>query len=230
MASSNDESVSESNVMDAAQMKLAYGMDGWKRTIRELDMKFQWVRVDDKEGDGESNTTTTPRFDTSKSAYVRKLELQPGEDPRIRDGILTLVPASQAVVDSRVQSGAHKRDLVTYSDIATAQGKSFDEKVQWFQDTCARLRVDWNEGHMRMNVRRQYLFRDSIDAVMSLSRKDLRKIWRFEFVGEMGIDAGGLAREWFQLVSEQIFDPNYGFWQSSVANRICMDINPASGT
>jgi hypothetical protein len=41
-------------------MKLAYGMDGWKRTIRESDMKFQWVRVDDKEGDGDSNTTTTP--------------------------------------------------------------------------------------------------------------------------------------------------------------------------
>jgi hypothetical protein len=68
-----------------------------------------------------------------------------------------------------------KRDLVTYSDIATAQGKSFDEKVQWFQDTCARLRVDWSEGHMRMNVRRQYLFRDSMDAVMSLSREDLRR-------------------------------------------------------
>jgi hypothetical protein len=41
-------------------MKLAYGMDGWQRTIRESDMKFQWVRVDDKEGDGDSNTTTTP--------------------------------------------------------------------------------------------------------------------------------------------------------------------------
>jgi E3 ubiquitin-protein ligase NEDD4 len=49
-----------------------------------------------------------------------------------------------------------------------------------------------------------------MDAVMSLSREDLRKIWRFEFVGEMGIDAGGLAREWFQLVSEEIFDPDHG--------------------
>lgn len=81
---------------------------------------------------------------------------------------------------------------------------------------------------MRMNVRRQFLLGDSVDAVMSLSRKDLRKLWRFEFIGEMGIDAGGLAREWFQLVTEEIFDPDMGLWQSSAANQMCMEINPAS--
>lgn len=53
----------------------------------------------------------------------------------------------------------------------------------------------------------QSVLLDSIEAVMSLSPFDLRKIWRFEFLGEIGIDAGGLAREWFQLVTEAIFDP-----------------------
>jgi hypothetical protein len=208
---------------EAAQIKLSYDKDGWQRTIRVSDMKFQWVRVDDK-GDIDTNT----RFHITKSAYVRKLEFRPGDDPRIRDGILTLVPASQAVVDSKIKS-ADNRDLVTYSDIANAQVKTFEEKAQWFQDTCAQLCVEWNEGHMRMNVRRQFLLGDSIDAVMSLSRKDLRKLWRFEFIGEMGIDAGGLAREWFQLVSEEIFDPDMGLWQSSAVNQMCMEINPASG-
>jgi len=222
MASSN-ESVSGSNVMDAAQIKLSYDKDGWQRTIRVSDMKFQWVRVDD-EGDSDPNT----RFDITKSAYVRKLEFRPGDDPRFRDGILTLVPASQGVVDSMVKS-AGNRD-VTYSDIANAQGKSFDEKVQWFHDACAQLCVEWNEGHIRMNVRRQFLLTDSFDAVMSMSPKDLRKLWRFEFVGEMGIDAGGLAREWFQLVTEQMFDPDYGFWQSNTfCNQMCNQINPESG-
>jgi hypothetical protein len=89
--------------------------------------------------------------------------------------------------------------------------------------------VEWNEGHMRMNVRRGFLLGDSVDAVMSLSRKDLRKLWRFEFIGEMGIDAGGLAREWFQLVTEEMFDPDMGLWQSSSANQMCMEVNPASG-
>jgi hypothetical protein len=208
----------------AEKIKLKYDKDGWQRTIRVSDMKFQWVRVDDK-GEFDFNT----RFDVHKSAYVRKLEFRPGDDPRIRTGILSLVPATEAVVDSKIKS-ADNRDLVTYSDIAAAQIKAFEEKADWFQNTCAQLCVEWNEGHMRMNVRRQFLLGDSVDAVMSLSRKDLRKLWRFEFIGEMGIDAGGLAREWFQLVTEEIFDPDMGLWQSSAVNQMCMEINPASGT
>mmetsp|Transcript_28753 Transcript_28753/g.32878 ORF Transcript_28753/g.32878 Transcript_28753/m.32878 type:complete len:734 (+) Transcript_28753:174-2375(+) len=207
---------------EMAQIKLKYDKDGWQRTIRASDMKFQWIRVDEK-GEFESNF----RFDIVKSAYVRKLDFRPGDDPRIRTGILTLVPATDAVVDSKIKS-ADNRDLVTYSDIANAQVKGFEEKSEWFYETCAQLCVEWNEGHMRMNVRRQYLLGDSVDAVMSLSRKDLRKLWRFEFIGEMGIDAGGLAREWFQLVTEEIFDPDMGLWQSSAANQMCMEINPSS--
>jgi hypothetical protein len=64
------------------------------------------------------------------------LEFRPGDEPRIRDGILTLVPASQAVVDSKIKS-ADNRDLVTYADIANAQVKTFEEKAQWFQALCA---------------------------------------------------------------------------------------------
>ena len=209
---------------EAAQIKLKYDKDGWTRTVRVTDMKFQWVRMDDK-GDIDLNK----RFSLDKSAYVRKLEFRPGDDPRIRTGVLSLVPASEAVVDSKIKSTDGK-DLVSYADLAQAQVKNYDDKAQWFQDTCAQLCVEWNEGHMRMNVRRQYLLGDSVDAVMSLSRKDLRKLWRFEFIGEMGIDAGGLAREWFQLVTSEIFDPDMGLWQSSAANQMCMQVNPASGT
>ena len=204
-------------------IRLSYDKDGWTRTVRATDLKFQWVRMDDK-GDIDVNK----RFSMEKSAYVRKLEFRAGDDPRIRTGILSLVPATESVSDSKIKS-ADGRDLVTYSQLAEAQVKNFDDKAQWFQDTCAKLCVEWNEGHMRMNVRRAFLLGDSVDAVMSLSRKDLRKLWRFEFIGEMGIDAGGLAREWFELVCREIFDPDMGLWMSSTTNQMSMTINPASG-
>ncbi len=209
---------------EAQKVRLKYDKDGWTRTVRLTDLKFQWIRMDDN-GDVDTNQ----RFDIDRSAYVRKLEFRPGEDPRIRTGLISLVPAADAVVDSKIKS-ADGRDLVSYEDIADAQVKAFEEKADWFQRTCAQLCVEWNEGHMRMNVRRQFLLGDSVDAVMSLSRKDLRKLWRFEFIGEAGIDAGGLAREWFQLVTAEIFDPDMGLWQSSAVNQMCMQINPASGT
>lgn len=63
---------------------------------------------------------------------------------------------------------------------------------------------------------------------MSLSRADLAKIWRFEFLGETGIDAGGLAREWFQLVTEEIFNPDMGLWLPSASNQMAMRINTSS--
>lgn len=208
---------------ELTKIKLKYDKDGWTRTVRASDLMFQWVRMDDK-GDIDLNR----RFSMEKSAYVRRLEFRPGEDPRIRAGILSLVPATESVVDSKIKS-SDGRDLVTYSQLAEAQVKPFEEKADWFQATCAKLCVEWNEGHMRMNVRRQFLLGDSVDAVMSLSRKDLRKLWRFEFIGEMGIDAGGLAREWFELVCREIFDPDMGLWMSSTTNQMSMTINPASG-
>jgi len=205
------------------EMRLSYDKDGWTRTVRVSDMKFQWVRVDDK-GDVDLRTK---RFDAKLSAYVRKIDFVEGPDPRMRGGFLSLVQANEASVDSRIRA-VDGRELVSFSDIASTQVKKFDEKVHWFQTTCKKLCVEWNEGHMRMNVRRDFLLIDSMEAVMSLSRKDLRKVWRFEFIGEAGLDAGGLAREWFQLVTEEIFDPDMGLWQSSFGNQMCMQINAAS--
>ena len=207
---------------EAAKIKLSYDKDGWTRTIRVSDMTFQWVRMDDK-GDVDESTG----FNAEKSAYVRRLEFRPGPDDRVRDGVLKLVPATEAFVDSRVR-GNNGDILVTYAEIADAQVMSFEDKAMWFQEKCLGLCIDWNDGHMRMNVRREFLLEDSVDAVMSLSRRDLRKAWRFEFIGEAGIDAGGLAREWFQLVTAEIFDPDMGLWQSSEANQMMMTINPAS--
>jgi len=204
-----------------ADIRLSYDKDGWTRTIRATDMKFQWIRFDEK-GNVEEGT----RFDTERSAYVLKLDFLDDND-RMRQGRSTLVTPEKGVVNSSIKN-ANGTELVSYTDIAVAQMKSYADKIQWFQDTCAQLCVEWNEGHMRMNVRRDYLLSDSMEAVMSLTRKDLRKVWRFEFIGEAGIDAGGLAREWFELVTDEVFDPDMGLWQTSPSNQMCMQINPAS--
>ena len=205
-----------------AEIKLSYDKDGWTRTVRATDMKFQWTRFDER-----GNVDERTRFNADRSAYVLKIHYL-DENDKLRRGVCQLVTPEQGVVDSKIKSTTGG-DLVSYSDIATAQMKSYEDKIQWFQDTCAQLCEDWNRGHMRINVRREFLLGDSIEAIMSLSRKDLRKVWRFEFIGEAGIDAGGLAREWFELVTDEVFDPDMGLWQTSATNQMCLQINPASG-
>ncbi|EJK61369.1 hypothetical protein THAOC_18147 [Thalassiosira oceanica] len=189
-----------------AEIKLSYDKDGWTRTIRASDMKFQWTRFDENGG---VDTVTSQRFDDTKSAYVLKLDFHDDHD-KMRHGSVSLVTPEKGFVDSNIES-VSGQELVSYQDIANAQNKSYEDKIQWFQET------------------REYLLSDSMEAVMSLSRKDLRKVWRFEFIGEAGIDVGGLAREWFELVTDEVFDPDMGLWQTSATNQMCMQINPASG-
>jgi hypothetical protein len=65
-----------------------------------------------------------------------------------------------------------------------------------------RAQVPWEDGHIKINVRRGNLLEDSMEAIESITPADMRKIFRFEFINEPGVDAGGVAREWFHLVSE----------------------------
>jgi len=199
---------------------------GWCRTIRVKDLKFQWVRVQSKKQEQEGFLDDMEKFDFSKAAYVRKLSYLEGNDARMRTAKVDFVPANEAVVDSRLVHA--NKTLLSYADIANIQGKGLEEKVAWFQNICKQLMTNWESGHVKLVVRRHSLLQDSVDAVMSLGRDDMRKHWRVEFLGEPAIDAGGVTREWFQLVSEQLFDPDFGLWLSSVNNQMCMTINPAS--
>ena len=202
---------------------------GWKRTIRVTDLKFQWVRV---EKDGLDAGAAAPievnsAFDFLKSAYVRRMEFLEGNDARLRTGTVAWVKATEAVVDSKLLHD--NRTLLSYADIVQAQNKPLPEKKAWFENICEQLTVPWEEGHVKLCVRRGHLLTDSLDAVMGLGRDDLRKRWRLEFLGEPAIDAGGPTKEWFELVTEHVMDPACGLWVPSVNNQACVDINPASG-
>ena len=210
---------------EAAKIRMTYqNKDGWARTIRVNDMRFQWIRMDDK-GDIDLNQ----RFDVDRSAYVRKLEYHPSQEGRIRSGTLRLVPAADAAVDSCIK-GPNGRVLVSYTEIADAQVLAFEQKAEWFHEICSKyLKVPWNAGHMAINVRRDSLVVDSLNAILTMNRNDMRKYWRFNFLGEEAIDAGGVTRHWFQQVTEDLFNADMGLWQSSAVNQMCMQINPASG-
>lgn len=49
-----------------------------------------------------------------------------------------------------------------------------------------------------------------------------------QFVGEPGVDAGGLEREWFLLICRALFDPSTGLFTPQAGNS-AFAINPSSG-
>ena len=50
---------------------------------------------------------------------------------------------------------------------------------------------------------------------MKFDAEDLKGKLTVEFVGEEGIDAGGLVKEWFILISREVFNPNYALFKPS---------------
>jgi len=90
---------------------------------------------------------------------------------------------------------------------------SFQMKEAWFRHQIGKVLVPWEHGHIKINVARHNVLSDSLHSVLSLGLGDLRKIIRFQFLNEPGIDAGGVAREWFEIASRELFAPEFGLWE-----------------
>ena len=68
-------------------------------------------------------------------------------------------------------------------------------------------------------VRRTELIKDSFNGLEDHKPEDLTKELHITFEGEDGIDAGGVRKEWFQLLISAVFDPCYGMFSLNEHTR-----------
>ncbi|KAJ1832820.1 putative E3 ubiquitin-protein ligase, partial [Coemansia sp. RSA 2703] len=66
-----------------------------------------------------------------------------------------------------------------------------------------------SQPHLKLFVRRHCLVEDSLHQ-LATHEQDLKKRLRIEFVGEDGVDGGGLTKEWFMLLVRELMNPMYG--------------------
>jgi E3 ubiquitin-protein ligase NEDD4 len=64
---------------------------------------------------------------------------------------------------------------------------------------------------------------------MRQSAADLKKRLMIKFDGEDGLDYGGLSREFFFLLSHEMFNPFYCLFEYSAHDNYTLQINPHSG-
>uniref|UniRef100_A0A3P8ZZ02 E3 ubiquitin-protein ligase n=1 Tax=Esox lucius TaxID=8010 RepID=A0A3P8ZZ02_ESOLU len=85
-------------------------------------------------------------------------------------------------------------------------------------------------NRFEMKLRRNAVLEDSYRRILSVKRADFLKarLW-VEFEGEKGLDYGGVAREWFFLISKEMFNPYYGLFEYSATDNYTLQINPNSG-
>ncbi|KAL2007818.1 hypothetical protein VTN00DRAFT_7800 [Thermoascus crustaceus] len=78
--------------------------------------------------------------------------------------------------------------------------------------------------YLVLKVRRDCLVEDSlrgVSEVVGSSQEEIKKGLRIEFLGEEGVDAGGLRKEWFLLLVREVFDPNHGLFIYDDDSQYC---------
>lgn len=127
------------------------------------------------------------------------------------------------------EPNSHFSFMLGYSFILTTatktQGLFYGNRVRMF--TERRLSEYQISGHshspyLRLKVRRDHIIDDALvelEMFAMANPKDLKKQLKVEFAGEQGIDEGGVSKEFFQLIVEEIFNPDYGMFVHNVDSR-----------
>jgi len=76
-----------------------------------------------------------------------------------------------------------------------------------------------------VEVRRDHLLKDALRTLDNANPSHLRKNMKVTFVGEEGIDEGGVCKEFFQLLIEELFNPMYGMFLKNSDNTLWL-FNP----
>ncbi|WKT39650.1 hypothetical protein QSH57_001469 [Fusarium oxysporum f. sp. vasinfectum] len=110
----------------------------------------------------------------------------------------------------------------------------FDNKRNYF-NRSVHSRSGSNQSRpsyptLQLSVRREQVFHDSFKSLYFKSGDEMKfgKL-NIRFHGEEGVDAGGVTREWFQVLSRQMFDPNYVLFTPVSSDRTTFHPNKLSG-
>ena len=132
-----------------------------------------------KEGESKegSASTATRRLSSSgaaigpKEAFVRQVDTSDPAASASDTNVLmySFVKAQDSALDIQVPGVP-----LGYNDIAEATAMPFAKKVEWFHKQIAKLKIAWEYGHMKINIRRTDLLTDSVFAFNKIKKDDLR--------------------------------------------------------
>ncbi|XP_055747458.1 E3 ubiquitin-protein ligase HUWE1-like isoform X12 [Salvelinus fontinalis] len=104
----------------------------------------------------------------------------------------------------------------------------FDVKRKYFRQELERLDEGLRKEDMAVHVRRDHVFEDSYRELHRKSPEDMKNRLYIVFEGEEGQDAGGLLREWYMIISREMFNAMYALFRTSPGDRVTYTINPSS--
>jgi len=101
-----------------------------------------------------------------------------------------------------------------------AQALFYDNRIRMYSERRFNMfqhMIGFSQSppYLKLSVRRDHLIEDALvelEVVAMENPQDLKKQLVVEFDSEQGIDEGGLSKEFFQLIVEEMFNPDYGMF------------------
>jgi len=167
----------------------------------------------------------------------------PAQDPRqVNEG---LGPLPEGWVEKSLPNGRiffvdHINKRTTWEDPRFSNPEVAGKEVSYSRDYKAKYdrfirkmeALGSKSNKLEVKVRRSEIVGDSFNQIGTLKRHEVgklrNKLW-IVFEGEQGLDYGGLAREWFNNLTTDIFNPYYGLFEYSATDNYTLQINPNSG-
>ncbi|XP_063931607.1 uncharacterized protein LOC135143642 [Zophobas morio] len=153
------------------------------------------------------------------NSHVTSGDLPPGwEERRTREGRVFFVNHIEKITqweDPRQQKSP------VYIPV---YARDYKTKLSYFYSHLRR-----KEGKIELHVSRDNIFEASYRQVKRIPHDQLNKRLCVHFKGESGLDYGGITREWFFLLSREIFSPYYGLFEYAAYDMCTLQINPHSG-
>ncbi|KAM6174812.1 E3 ubiquitin-protein ligase HECW2 isoform 2-T2 [Erethizon dorsatum] len=107
--------------------------------------------------------------------------------------------------------------------------RDFEAKLRNFYRKLETKGYGQGPGKLKLIIRRDHLLEDAFNQITGYSRKDLQRNKLYvTFVGEEGLDYSGPSREFFFLVSRELFNPYYGLFEYSANDTYTVQISPMS--
>ena len=78
------------------------------------------------------------------------------------------------------------------------------ENEDLFQTVEAHKKIS-----LHLEIRREYIIEDTINIMSKVPKDKLTRPFMVTFIGEEGFDIGGVSREYFNLLLEKLFSPDY---------------------
>ncbi|XP_061614623.1 E3 ubiquitin-protein ligase HECW1 isoform X5 [Phyllopteryx taeniolatus] len=107
--------------------------------------------------------------------------------------------------------------------------RDFEAKLRNFYRKLEAKGYGQGPGKIKLLIRREHLLEGTFNQVMSYSRKELQRNKLYvTFLGEEGLDYSGPSREFFFLLSQELFNPYYGLFEYSANDTYTVQISPMS--